>query len=90
ALNAGACCRRARLLIVSPDSRDNLARRQAETPLIALSRFPEPAHSVRILEDGTMPRPIRRGGVVLWDMRLIDRAFEVLSGDAEGATLGLV
>ncbi|WP_210318082.1 hypothetical protein, partial [Bradyrhizobium sp. ERR14] len=30
-------------LIVSPDSRDNLARRQAETPLTALSRFPEPA-----------------------------------------------
>ncbi|WP_370058630.1 DUF3141 domain-containing protein [Bradyrhizobium yuanmingense] len=42
-MNAGACCRRARLLIVSPDSRDNLARRQAETPLTALSRFPEPA-----------------------------------------------
>jgi hypothetical protein len=35
--------RRARLLIVSPDSRANLARRQAETPLIALFRFPEPA-----------------------------------------------
>jgi len=32
-----------------------------------------------------MPGPIRRGGVVLWDMRLIDRAFEVLSGDAEEA-----
>ncbi|MHC2558002.1 hypothetical protein ACVJ6Q_009339 [Bradyrhizobium elkanii] len=31
------------MLIVSPDSRDNLARRQAETPLIARSRFPEPA-----------------------------------------------
>ncbi|MGF6312930.1 hypothetical protein ABIB82_006965, partial [Bradyrhizobium sp. i1.8.4] len=31
------------LVIVSPDSRDNLARRQAETPLIALFRFPEPA-----------------------------------------------
>ncbi|XUJ37452.1 ABC transporter permease subunit [Bradyrhizobium japonicum] len=30
ALNASACCRRARLLIVSPDSRDDLARRQAE------------------------------------------------------------
>ena len=43
ALNAGAWCRRARLLIVSPDSRDNLARRQAETPLSALCRFPEPA-----------------------------------------------
>jgi hypothetical protein len=37
--------RRARLLIVSPDSRANLARRQAETPLIALFRFAEPALS---------------------------------------------
>jgi hypothetical protein len=44
-LNAGAWCRRARLLIVSPDSRDNLARRQAETPLIALFRFAGPAHT---------------------------------------------
>jgi len=35
--------RRARLLIVSPDSRVNLARRQAETPLIALFRFAGPA-----------------------------------------------
>jgi hypothetical protein len=37
------CIRRARLLMVSPDSRANLARRQAETPLIVLCRFPEPA-----------------------------------------------
>jgi hypothetical protein len=29
--------------MVSPDSRDKLARRQAETPLIALCRFPRPA-----------------------------------------------
>jgi Mg2+/citrate symporter len=29
--------------MVSPDSQANLARRQAETPLIALFRFPEPA-----------------------------------------------
>src|SRR5260370_42149196 len=43
ALKAGVWFRRARLLIVSPDSRANLARRQAETPLIALFRFPEPA-----------------------------------------------
>jgi hypothetical protein len=35
--------RRARLLIVSPDSRANLARRQAETPLIAPFRFAGPA-----------------------------------------------
>jgi hypothetical protein len=39
--------RRARLLIVSPDSRANLARRQAETPLIALCRFPGPALNER-------------------------------------------
>jgi hypothetical protein len=37
--------RRDRLLIGSPDSRAHLARRQAETPLIALFRFPEPALS---------------------------------------------
>ena len=43
ALKAGVWFRRARLVIVSPDSRANLARRQAETPLIALCRFPEPA-----------------------------------------------
>jgi len=42
-LKAGVWFRRARLLIVSPDSRANLARRQAEIPLIALFRFPEPA-----------------------------------------------
>jgi hypothetical protein len=35
--------RRGRLLIVSPDSRANLARRQAEIPLIALFRFLRPA-----------------------------------------------
>jgi len=38
-LKAGVWFRRARLLIVSPDSRVNLARRQAETPLIPLFRF---------------------------------------------------
>jgi hypothetical protein len=43
ALKAGAWFRRGRLLMVSPDSRDKLARRQAETPLIALCRFPRPA-----------------------------------------------
>src|ERR1700682_5693106 len=45
ALKAGVWFRRARLLIDSPDSRAHLARRQAETPLIALFRFPEPALS---------------------------------------------
>src|SRR3977135_1708654 len=54
ALKAGVWFRRARLLIVSPDSRANLARRQAEIPLIALFRFPEPALSA--LRRGTNPR----------------------------------
>src|SRR6201988_2592489 len=48
ALKAGVWFRRARLLIVSPDSRANLSRRQAETPLIALFRFAEPALFFRI------------------------------------------
>src|SRR5260370_19570948 len=43
ALKVGVWFRRARLLIVSPDSRVNLARRQAETPLIPLFRFLRPA-----------------------------------------------
>jgi hypothetical protein len=43
ALKAGVWFRRARLLIVSPDSRANLARRQAETPLIAPFSLAGPA-----------------------------------------------
>jgi hypothetical protein len=44
-LKAGVWFRRARLLIVSPDSRANFARRQAETPLIAPFRLAGPALS---------------------------------------------
>src|SRR5947209_12702493 len=43
ALKAGVWFRRARLLMVSPDSRAHRARRQAETPLSVLCRFPQPA-----------------------------------------------
>jgi len=43
ALKAGAWFRRARLLIVSSDSGTNLARHQAETPLIAPFRLVGPA-----------------------------------------------
>ena len=43
ALKAGVWFRRGLLLIVSPDSRANLARRQAETPLSVLCRFLRPA-----------------------------------------------
>jgi hypothetical protein len=42
-LNAGVWCRCARQLIVSPGSRVNLGRREEETPLTALFRFPAPA-----------------------------------------------
>src|SRR5258705_10262182 len=46
ALKAGVWLRRGRLLIVSPDLRGNLARRQAETPLSELFRFSGPPQSV--------------------------------------------
>ena len=53
--------RRARLLMVSPDSRANLARRQAETPLSVLCRFPGPAlskPSVASLCEMIQPLPV--------------------------------
>src|SRR5215472_9609436 len=43
ALKADVWFRRGLLLMLSPDSRANLARCQAEAPLIALCRFPKPA-----------------------------------------------
>src|ERR1700730_9931997 len=43
ALQAGEWFRRGRLFMLSPDSRAQRARCQAETPLIVLSRFPRPA-----------------------------------------------
>src|SRR5262245_50955755 len=45
ALKADVWFRRGLLLMLSPDSRANLARCQAEAPLIALCRFPKPALS---------------------------------------------
>jgi hypothetical protein len=92
ALKAGVWFRRARLLIVSPDSRVNLARRQAETPLIALSRFPEPA-----LEKHRLPicYPYRDyvdlGGLMAYapDLselarRLADNVHQILNGAKAG------
>src|SRR6516164_1066322 len=46
ALKADVWFRRGLLLMLSPDSRANLARCQAEAPLIALCRFPKPALSL--------------------------------------------
>jgi hypothetical protein len=61
ALNAGAWCRR--LLIVAPDSRDNLARRQADT--YRLSRIPGPA-----LQAGTkLPTEYRVAVLAIFDFR---------------------
>jgi hypothetical protein len=56
ALKAGVWFRRARLLIVSPDSRVNLARRQAETPLIPLFRFLRPALAASSPMDKQIPK----------------------------------
>jgi hypothetical protein len=43
ALKAGVWFRRGLFLIVSPELRAILARRQTETPLIVLCKFPGPA-----------------------------------------------
>ena len=51
-LKAGGWFRRARLVIVSPDLRENLARREAETPRIVLCRFPEPALPAQLTRVG--------------------------------------
>jgi hypothetical protein len=53
ALKAGVWFRRGRLFIVSPDSLAQRARCQAETPLIDLFKFAEPALP---LAGGTLPR----------------------------------
>lgn len=42
------------------------------------------------VEDGTMPRLIRRGGVGLWDTRLIDRAAKSSRAMRKTRTRGLV
>src|SRR3954454_3860661 len=57
ALNAGAWVRRARLVMVAPDPR-HTRRSQAETPLIDLSEFGQPA-LVKVTED----RPHRQNAV---------------------------
>ncbi|MGA7810840.1 helix-turn-helix transcriptional regulator [Bradyrhizobium sp.] len=66
--------------------------RSTSQPRRGLRRL-EAAHYVGIspstfdrwVEDGALPEPIRRGGVVLWDLRKLDVAFDALSGDAEDA-----
>jgi hypothetical protein len=59
---AGVCVRRARLRMVFPDSRANLARRQAETPLSALCRFPGPALRNGLGLNNTTKSPIIPNG----------------------------
>src|SRR5262249_23823624 len=61
ALKADVWFRRGLLLMLSPDSRANLARCQAEAPLIALCRFPKPAL--------TIDREKQYNGKINWDER---------------------
>jgi hypothetical protein len=49
ALNAGVWFRRARFFIVAPDSQAKHAYRQAEIPLNALFKIPEPPHPLMAL-----------------------------------------
>src|SRR5262249_25057835 len=55
ALKADVWFRRGLLLMLSPDSRANLARCQAEAPLIALCRFPKPALKSCLSERANAP-----------------------------------
>src|SRR6516162_8955285 len=61
ALKADVWFRRGLLLMLSPDSRANLVRCQAEAPLIALCRFPKPALLARGHANGD--------AVVRWHLR---------------------
>ncbi|MCJ2063235.1 XRE family transcriptional regulator [Methylobacterium sp. J-088] len=37
-----------------------------------------------LVSDGQMPKPFRIGRRVIWDLRKLDAAFDVLSGPEEG------
>src|SRR5215211_1537541 len=74
ALKAGVWFRRGRLLMVSPDSLAQRARCQAETPLMALFRFPEPALIEPALDEIVNKRLDRRGIL----RRTLDQAERML------------
>ena len=97
ALKAGVWFRRARLLIVAPDSRAHRARRQAEIPLSALCRFPGPALFAFGIQfgnhaDDPMPRKIGAdAGFDRWDAdRYIVQEQTVRASRGETLTLVLI
>ena len=80
ALKAGVWFLRGRLLMVSPDSRAHLARRQAEIPLIVLFKIAEPALSDR--RHGLVRAPDSRVAAVGHNGdRLLHRGFGGSAGE---------
>jgi hypothetical protein len=86
ALKAGVWFRRARLLIVSPDSRVNLARRQAETPLSALFRFARPALTSEFENTAFSPHRRAEHTIVVFTNLLLHFVPPIWWG-AKGATV---
>ena len=44
-----------------------------------------PSKFDRLVADGRMPAPIKLDGCTVWDMRQLDRAFDVLAEETEDA-----
>ena len=44
-----------------------------------------PSKFDRLVADGRMPPPIKLDGCTVWDMRQLDRAFDVLAEETEDA-----
>src|SRR6266446_1826708 len=91
ALKADEWFRRGLLLMLSPDSRANLARCQAEAPLIALCRFPKPA--LCIGHDSLKTRLTNRAFVSCYDVienrRLLRRGGPLHTLPLSPASAGL-
>src|SRR5262249_54789231 len=78
ALKADVWFRRGLLLMLSPDSRANLARCQAEAPLIALCRFPKPALMTGSITVSALFRVIE-----MWHPTLLIDEVDTFVGDNE-------
>src|SRR5579859_2668274 len=72
--------------MVSPDSRAYRARRQAETPLSVLCRFPEPALSALLMAMARESRSLRFGSLFkIWVQLLV--LLVVSDSEAKGSDL---
>lgn len=71
----------ARTLRAQSQPRRGLRREEASAYLgLSPRKFDE------LVADGRMPRPKRIDGVVVWDLRRLDYAFDALPDEADGTT----